>query len=643
MISIEKIIQSLGNRIKWLFTKEGIPFLITILAGIIFGSIFNGALGIIIATIFGLAILKLLNRLPVKFSPWQSLVSFIMPVIARICFFMVFLLPVADFLALPTGQTPDTIPNYLSVVLLKPENLFSRPDIVFPGFVILVIASIVLMFWGGMNLSRKRNLILALSGLLLFTLSPTITSILGGDFRFRFSIDVFSAGYLFAWIGLLLAALNMALPRFLKQQPAGAYNQGAFLNVIPAALAIGFVSQLNTIDLSGYVQSFTSFGFFEHTHHFIGAVFTGGAAATGAAVIVNDADTFTTSEIPYQYQPPPPLPELSLEPGDESGTTDSDDPPGTTIQHNPDGTITKTLPDGTVGTLYSDGTQYVETPDGAKGVFYPDGTTKTWDPEEGSEIHYPNGSVEVITKDGVKISGTVNDDGTIDIVSGYGGSLHIPKEGFPEGSLTDSEGNVITYNNDHSISYQTPYGTVSIDKDGNITGSIKDEEGNSFIFNPDGTMEISTSDGDSLTVDADGLKARFADGTFINTDPDGNIISCHLKDEIGSLFIDTDKNGTINFKDDQGNSGFVNKDGSGEFKDSEGSTATLDSEGNATLTNAEGITWTAKNDGSGTIEDKLGNRIDLAQDGTVTIKNADGETAVYTPDQINQMQLQGGS
>lgn len=640
MISIERITRSLGNRIKWLFTKEGIPLLITILAGIIFGSIFNGALGIIIATIFGLTILKLLNRLPLKISPWQSLVAFFTPLIARICFFMFFLLPVADFLALPTGQTPDTIPNYLSVVLLKPENLFSRPDLVFPGFVILVIISIVLMFWGGINLSKRRNLILALSGLLLFTLSPTITSILGGDFRFRFSIDVFDAGYLFAWIGLLLAALNMALPRFLNYRPTTPYNQGAFLNVIPAALAVGFISQLNTIDLSVYLQSFQAFGFFEHTHHFIGAVFTGGAAAAGAGLIVNDADTFDTYDSPVQ--PPPPLPELSLEPDDESGTTDSDDPPGTTIQHNPDGTTTKTLPNGTVGTIYSDGTVYVETPDGGKAVSYPDGTTNIWDPEAGSQIQHPNGDIEITTIDGVKSTATNNADGSIDIVSGWGGSLHIPKDGHPVGSLNTADGSVITFNKDGSASYATSQGTIGVDKDGNLSGSLRDELGNSITINPDGTLEAVTAEGDTLTINAEGLKAKFTDGTFLNADPEGNIISCHLKDEIGTLDIDTDKNGTMHVNDSLGNSGFINKDGSGEMKGSDGSLLTQDSQGNAAFTNAEGTTWTAKNDGTGTIEDKQGNRLDLAQDGTVTLKNANGETAVYTPDQINQMQLQGG-
>jgi hypothetical protein len=131
----------------------------------------------------------------------------------------------------------------------------------------------------------------------------------------------------------------MILPRFLKPQPVAAYNQGAFLNLIPAVLTIGFINQLNTIDLSVYVESFASFGFFEHTHHFVGAVFSGGAAAAGAAVIVNDADRL---DVPEGIEGPPPLPELSLEPDDEYGTTDSDDPPGTTIQHNPDGTNTKT-------------------------------------------------------------------------------------------------------------------------------------------------------------------------------------------------------------------------------------------------------------------------------------------------------------
>jgi hypothetical protein len=499
------------------------------------------------------------------------------------------------------------------------------------------------MFWGGMNLSKRRNLILALSGLLLFTLSPTITSILSGDIRFRFSFDVFSSGYFFAWVGLLLSALNLALPRFLNYRPAAPYNQGAFLNVIPAALAIGFVSQLNTIDLSVYLQSFQSFGFFEHTHHFVGAVFTGGAAAAGAGIVVNDADTFTTYDSPVE---PPSSQEDNLNP-DESPVTEltlnADDPPGTTIQHNPDGSFTKTRPDGTVGTLYSDGTMYAETPDGARYVSYPDGTTKTWDPESGSEINYPNGDMEIITMDGIKSTTTNNADGSIEVVSGWGGTLHIPRDGHPVGSLNAADGSVITFNKDGSANFQTHDGTISVDKEGNYSGSLKDPEGGSVTFNSDGTLEAITPEGDTLTINAEGLKAKFVDGTFLNADAAGNVTSCHLKDEVGTLDIDTDKNGTMHIKDDQGNSGFVNKDGSGEMRGSDGSVATQDSEGNASFTNAEGTTWSAKIDGTGTIEDKLGNKIDLAQDGTVTLSNSNWETTVYTPDQINQMQLQGGS
>jgi hypothetical protein len=580
------------------------------------------------ATVLGFAILKLLNRLPIQFTPWQSLVSFITPIVAKICFFMVFLLPVANSLFLPTGHSPDTLPKYLSLVILKPQNLFSMPTNAFPGIVLIVIVSIVLMFWGGMKLDRKRNFILALSGLLLFTLSPTIASIFGGDFRFRFNIGIFSVGYYMAWIGLLLVVLNNFLARYLKPAPALNYNPSGFYSLVPAVLAVGIASKLGAVDLYALGQGFIDSIVFGYTHHAVAAVVSGAVAAVGSAVIVSGVDSaggYGGSQTSY-------LPELSTDPGDE---------PGTIVQRHPNGTVTKRAPDGTVGTLSPDGTQYIESPNGGRAVYYPDGSANIWDPIEGSEIHHPNGDFERITADGTRSTITNNEDGSMDIVSGWGGSLHIPEDGFPEGSITAANGDVIALNGDGSGTYQTQYGTINIDKDGNLSGSITDEGGNSLTVKPDGSIDGVTAAGDKLTVDADGLRAKFADGSFFNTDAEGNLTDCHITDDKGVTYdLKTNKNGTVQIKDSTGNSGTFKPDGTGEIKGSDGSVLKQDADGSATYVSPEGTAWSANVDGTSSVVDAQGNRLALVQDGSVTVKNVNGETTSYTAEQVNQMKAQ---
>jgi len=649
--------QSLAVRTRWLFTRAGLPVLASIVVGFVVGYFINGVLGIILATLAGFGVLFLFKRPPFRIKPWQALTIDLSPVIGKLFFSLAFLLPIANYLTLPSGHTPNTLPKYLSIVLVIPKNLISRPPSsdIFPGFVFIVIISIILMYWGSMNLEKRRHLLAAFAGLLLYTFSPTITSAINGNASMRILMSFFGIGYYFAWIGLLLILASKVLPRFLKINPVPAGNISGMLNLLPPIIALGFLSQLNTAASSSHFHLFQLFDF-ESEHHFFAGIFSAGVAGIGAGAIVDQAGGDDESEPPYDEgdtsdesdqvgpppEEPPDVPEEPAVPQGPVASTDPEDPPGTTIQNNPDGTVTKRLPDGTVGTKYTDGTIYVEGPNGEKDTYYPDGTSKEWSPEAGLEVKHPNGDMEITTADGINSSVTNNKDGSIDITSGYGGNLHIPKEGNPEGSLTTFDGNKLTFNGDGSASIATPNGKMEIDKDGNLSGSMSDDKGNRITVKPDGSLDAETADGDKITVDADGLKAKFKDGSFINMDPDGNPTSAHLKGPDGTLDLNTDDKG-MHIKDDQGNSADINKDGSGQMKDSEGNTATQDSQGNAEITNPEGTKWGAKNDGTGYITAKDGTKIDLNKDGSLTVRDAKGKTTTYTADQIGEMKAQANS
>ncbi len=622
--------KSLAERIAWLFSKDGLPVLVSIIAGVVIGFVVNGAVGLVLATIAGFGIMFLFNKLPIRLTPWQALVIDVGPVLAKLSFFMIFLLPVASYLTLPSGHTPDTLTKYLSIVIALPDNLVSKPGTdVFPGFAIVVIISMILMLWGSSNLGKTRNLLLALGGLLLYTFSPTIASILTGDVRLRIIMSFFSIGYYLAWVGLLLIIVSKVLPQFLKVNPSRMGTSFGLPSILPPVIAFGVFNQFSGVDLSGHIPFIGAFDF-EETHHLVAGVFSGGIAGWGAGVITSGNEAPPEEDEPEE----PPVPQGPVP------STDPDDPPGTTIQNNPDGTSTKRRPDGFVGTKYSDGTVYVQGPNGETGVYYPDGITKEWTPEAGLEVTHPNGDMEWTSAEGAESSVTNNKDGSIDIKSGYGGNLHIPKEGNPEGTITTWDGNNLKFNGDGSASMTTAGGTMTVDKDGNLSGSMSDGKGNRITIGEDGSVDAENADGDKLKIDADGLKAKFKDGSFVNMDAKGNLTSAHVTGDDGVTYdASTDDKGGLHLKDNQGNSADINKDGSGQMKGADGFTATQDSQGNATFT-SEGTTWAAKKDGSGTISDKKGNRIDLGKDGSLTVKDAQGKTTTYTADQVGQMQAQ---
>jgi len=128
-------------------------------------------------------------------------------------------------------------------------------------------------------------------------------------------------------------------------------------------------------------------------------------------------------------------------------------------------------------------------------------------------------------------------------------------------------GNTMTFRNDGTASFQTSMGTVEIDKDGNMSGTLKDDKGNRLTMNADGTFDAETEQGDKIALTADGLKAKFSDGSFLNTDADGQITSAHCKIDDRTIDANTDDKGALHIKDDRGNSADINADGSGQMKE----------------------------------------------------------------------------
>ncbi len=660
-----KVKKSLGQRIRWLFTRDGLPVLITILVGFVIGALV-GSLGVILSTALGLFILYRFKRLPFKIKPWQALVAGLSPIVARLLFLMIFLLPVASYLRLPSGHTPDTLTKYVSIVIAIPKNLIDKPVTdVFPGLVIIVLISIGLMLYGSMSLSKPKGWIFALIGLLLYTFSPTITSCLMGNARLRFIPTFFSVGYYFAWLGLILMPLSRFIPRWLKSTP----SSKVVLNIIPPVLLFSLLAQDNTIrsvDSSFWLSLFD----FESMHHGAAAAFSGAVAAWGSASIVDEIgndgneappDTEETEEpvdteetetpVNTEDTSEPPLPS-----GPQPYSNPPDAPPGSTKEYNPDGSITVHTPDGTVGTKYKDGTEvyhlpdgttatkyndgtiYAENPDGSKTTEYPDGTTKAWSPDGSSQIEKPDGSFEVTYPDGTKGSMVKNDDGTMDATSFNGDKMHFPKEGPPVGTMTGKDGTSFTFNKDGtgSVTAGPPLqGTLKFDPDGNMSGTVKDDQGNQITMTPDGGFEGKTKEGDTITVDTNGLKVKMADGTFISTDLDGKVTGAHLKDENGTIDLTTDSKGGTHVKDDKGNTMDVNPDGSGTMGgDVKG---TWDTKGNSEFKGNDGSKMSSSSDGSVSVQDGKGNQADLGKDGSLTVKDTKGTSTTFTADQLKQM------
>lgn len=326
--------QRLVAKIKWLTTKEGRPYLLVIALGFLVGAFVSGAVGIILSTILGLALLTLLKKFKLPTKPWQATVATLLPIVARLSFMMVFFLPIADYLALPSGHTPDTLMKYLSIMVVKPANIISNApaDNVFPGIPIIVAISVILMFWGSLNLGKRKNFIIAFLGLLLYTLSPTIASVTYGYDALRIDFNFFAVGYYLAWVGLILIVLNKFLPKILGtpsklQDPTG-QTSNRLMSIMPFVALAFFLTQLHNIHLSFSIITLQDLSpGFEAAHHAVADVFTGALAGIGAGVIMDNVSPSSDSSStdfgsnPPDQTTPPETPTAPAPPPDTTPTT----------------------------------------------------------------------------------------------------------------------------------------------------------------------------------------------------------------------------------------------------------------------------------------------------------------------------------
>ena len=317
--------QRFTAKVRWLFTKEGWPSLLVIALGFLIGVFIDGAVGIILATIVGLALLTLLKRFHLPTKPWQATVGTIMPIIARLCFMMILLLPVADVtvgLLLPSGHNPDTFMKYLSIMVVVPKNIISNAPVgdIFPGIPIVVALSIVLMFLGSLNLYKRKYLIMAFIGLIIYTISPSIASVVTPAV---FSpVSSYAIGYYLGWIGLILVIVDkFLLHRILKtpapSQPSPTLQRANHLmSIIPFVGIALFFTPLQSlhINLSIITLQDLSSGF-EAAHHAVAGVLSGAVAGVGAGSVI---DSVSSSGDPGNN--PPDSPTVPVPPPDVPST-----------------------------------------------------------------------------------------------------------------------------------------------------------------------------------------------------------------------------------------------------------------------------------------------------------------------------------
>ena len=283
----------------------------------------------------GLALLTLMKRFHIPRRPWQAIVTTFLPIVARLSFMMIFFLPVADYLALPSGHTPDTLMKYLSIMVVIPSNIISNApvDDVFPGIPIVVALSVILMFWGSMHLEKTKNFAIAFAGLLLYTLSPTIASATYGYDALRIDWNFFAIGYYLAWVGLALLVVNRLLPRIFRMpatQPSPMYQTAnRFMSLMPVAAFTIVVGHLQDLHLHLQMASL-QFGGFEEEHHAVAGVLSGVIAGIGSGAIVEGLPPTTEPVAPPVPPPPAPPPTTDTSPSD--GTKDFTDANGNILK-----------------------------------------------------------------------------------------------------------------------------------------------------------------------------------------------------------------------------------------------------------------------------------------------------------------------
>ncbi len=329
----ESLMQRLIAKIKWLLTKEGRPYLLVIALGFLIGAFVDGAVGIILSTILGLALLTFLKKFTLPLKPWQATVHTLFPIIARLCFMMILLIPVTSSavgLLLPSGHYPDTLMKYLSIMIVVPKNIVSNAPItdVFPGIPIIVALSVFLMFWGSLNLYKRKNFIIALSGLVLYTISPTIASAVN-PVHVTPVVSSYAAGYFLGWIGLVLVVVDrFFLHRILKMPSASKLQSPTVRKITPLMSIMPFVglalvlTQLHSMHLNFSIISLQDLSAgFEEAHHAVAGVLSGVVAGIGAGVITTSVSSGDSGSTPSDQTSPPDSPTVPAPPTDTPPTT----------------------------------------------------------------------------------------------------------------------------------------------------------------------------------------------------------------------------------------------------------------------------------------------------------------------------------
>jgi uncharacterized Zn-binding protein involved in type VI secretion len=289
-----KITNMFTNRQKW-------PVVIAFIIALALGAVGFGYIGLIVGVIAGIFLLTKFSNYKISFTPWQTAVTSFLPMIAKILYFMILLLPVADYLTLPSGHTPDSFVKYISIMIAVPSNFVSgAPNDVFPGIPIVVLISIILMVIGGLNLQKTKYFVIALSGLLLYSVSPAIASVVAGRAIPPLVIQFYAIGYYLAWIGLILIVVSKILPKFIKKTtlpPPPPQNNSLGL-IVPFMLLPLALTQIISLQPHALISVVPVELDFESAHHlgagFLAALF----AALGAGLIVNqegedDVDSLT--------------------------------------------------------------------------------------------------------------------------------------------------------------------------------------------------------------------------------------------------------------------------------------------------------------------------------------------------------------
>lgn len=654
------------------FISAGLAFLV--------GVVFDGAVGLVLAVVVGLLVQRYFGQLKIPLKPPKALLSFLLAPVSRLLIVLGLLLPFGNGLTLATGHYPDTLMKYLSIVITLPQNLlatsgedwwFGLPDY-YPGAPLIVSISIIMMFVGALRIQKTKYLKFFIAGLVLYTLSPTISYLITtGKFAAMFYSGFYAVGFFVTWAGFVLfiaskyfgragtsVAPYMRAPAF-KIPPLRRGSAGLLSS---AALVFG-LSAIAQFMQSYYGAPLSIVGdeFFEVFHHgiaSIGSGFVAGASAYGFMDGANWSGEESSTDLEgsgIETEDPSYSP-----PGDSAPipSTDPNDPPGTMIAKNPDGTIVKTMPDGTKGTLYGDGTVHIEQPDGTNYTEYPDGTSKTYMPDGTVSTEYPDGRIEtkvpdgrvgMTFPDGTKTtylpeggSVTLKPDGTVTETKADGSSETWDKDGNTV-SITKGSGNLAgltaSKNPDGTIKFEDGMGgKATYDPEtGTITGTVTTKNGASIGGTPDGKFTYSDSDV-KATIGESGVEAEFKDGSTAKIDADGNMtfeIPGKGKAEFNS------SSGKWTMHDTEGNTMEINNDGSLTYNGNDGTVIDASSDGSYSIATPEGDAFHGTSDGTGTLSSSDGTRITLNKDGSITVKDKDGTLKTFKPDEVKSMQLNG--